>query len=132
MRAIFAGEIAGSEFVGVDLGYGGDEALEAGTPWPFRAEDCDVLAAEYCRVFLHARIEIYARFFLARARGEDQQLGGLQAGVPLFQLDVAGVDPVDAFALPSRKIFSSARELSDDSLTGDDAWRGCGLGEVEM
>src|SRR4029077_5095994 len=83
---VFAGEMAGAEFVGVDLGYGGDEALEEGLLGHFEAEDGDGLAGANGDVL--GEVKGQRGFSLRGARGEDEQLGGLKAGGEFVQLDV--------------------------------------------
>src|SRR5712675_2666159 len=125
---VFAGEMAGAEFVGVDLGYGGDEALEERLLGHFEAEDGDGLAAADADVF--GEVEGERGFSLRGARGEDQQLGGLQAGGQLVQLDIAGGDAGDAFAF-AEDFFEALEIVADDVLDGDEAGADAVFGELE-
>src|ERR1700719_1804025 len=75
---VFAAEMAGAEFVGVDLSYGGYEALEQGFLRHFQAEDGYWLACADADIF--GEVEGQRGFSLRGAGGQDQELGRLQAG----------------------------------------------------
>src|SRR6267143_5358392 len=120
--------MAGAEFVGVDLRDGGDEALEEGLLGHFEAEDGDGLAGADGDVF--GEVEGQRGFSLRGTRGEDEQLGGLQAGGQLVQLDVAGGDAGDAFAF-AEDFFEALEIVADDVLDGDEAGADAVFGELE-
>src|SRR6266852_1849880 len=115
---VFAGEMAGAEFVGVDLGDGGDEALEERLLGHFEAEHGDGLAGANSDVF--GEVEGQRGFSLRGARGKDEQLGRLQTGGELVQLDVAGGDAGDALAF-AEDFFEALEVVANDVLDREEA-----------
>src|SRR6266436_4039091 len=124
---VFAGEMAGAEFVGVDLGYGGDEALEERLLGHFEAEDGDGLAGADGDVF--GEVEGQRGFSLRGTRGEDEQLGGLETGGELIELDVAGGDAGDALAF-AKDFFEALEIVADDVLDREEADADAVFGEL--
>jgi len=125
---VFAGEMAGTEFVGVYLRDGGDQALEEGLLDIFEAEDRRRAGRSGWRCF--GEVEGQRGFALRRARGEDEQLGGLKAGGELVELDEPVAMPV--MLLPSRKIFSRRSKLSRTmSFDREEADADAVFGELE-
>ena len=69
-------------------------------------------------------------FSLRRARGENQQLGGLQSGSELVQLAVTGGDAGDALAF-AKNSFEALEIVANDVLHRDEAGANAIFGERE-
>ncbi len=74
----------------------GDHALQQGLLGHFKAEEGNRQAATDRDVFREVQSE--CRLSLRRARGENDELGGLQPGEQLVEFAVTGGDASDAFA----------------------------------
>ena len=86
-------KFAGAQALRVDAGLLGDQALDDLLVGHFQREDGNVLLVQQGGVLGHREQE--TGFALARAAGDDQQVGGLQAGQHAVEVDEAGRDAED-------------------------------------
>ncbi len=110
---IFFAEMAGAEFVGVNLRDGGDQALKQRLLGHFQAENGRRMAAADGNIF--REVQRQSGFSLRWARGKNQQLRRLQAGSELVELAVAGGDAGDAFAF-AENALEALEIVADDVL----------------
>ena len=121
-RPFVLGQLAGAQALRVDAGLLGDQALDHLLVGHFQREDGHMLLVQQGGVLGHREQE--AGLALARATGDDQQVGGLQAAQHAVQVDEAGRDAEDLLGALGK--FVDAVVVIAQDLRGWAARRGAG------
>ena len=119
---IFAAEMAGTEFVRVNLSDRGDETLQQRFLGHFKAEDGYGQATTNGDIFGEVKSE--GGLTLRRAGGENDEFGRLQAGKKLVEFTITGGYAGDAFAFAEDFLEAFeiiANDVFDGNETGFDA-----------
>ena len=114
--------VAGAEFVGIDAGFRSEQAQQEGFFRHFQAENRDRLAITHRDIFRD--VQRQRGFTHRRARGQDDQLGRLQAGRFVVEIGVTGSEAGDAAAF-AENLFEAleiiANQFFDANQAGFDA-----------
>src|SRR5882724_4167422 len=115
---VFAVEVAGAEFVPVDLRHGRNETLEQGLFGHFQTEHGDGQTGTHGDIF--GEVEGQGGLPLRRASGGNQQFGILQTGSEFIELGIAGGNPGNAFAF-LEDTFEALEIVANDIFDGQKA-----------
>src|SRR2546428_7011339 len=125
---VFAAQVAGAKLVGVNARLRGKQALEERFLGHFQAEDGHGLPEMQGHIF--GNVQSQRSFSHGRTRGENDQLGRLQAGGQIVQLRVAGGDAGDTFAF-GEDFFEALEAVADQVFDANQSGAGAVFRELK-